>query len=524
MRAFIAKHRYYFLLIIGFAVLSHLLLLTNDLPYWDGWTYYDRIGRGDNEGVLKEWRNNGRTIIGLIFLWIGTHGGALISYRVLDITAIALAGCLFYSLLIRETALGCFYSLIATLLGVSYRAYQVHLASTTFTYITALPFFLGGILALFEANTKPRAGLRLVAFALIFVSYISEAYVFAGIALPLLLLARNHASLNVGNVVRYYLRYIDIPLAAVGYMATVWFLMPVQGEYSHARDLSFSVSTVFRNYMTYFASALDFNLLNPTPFIFHHDINLVLWGVLGVLAATVLRRRFRDGQARRALGYALVAFMAIAAVGTPYVLAQRHASTYGWDMRHLTGVGFFAGGFIVCILHYFIANESWRRRVALALVVLSFCSLTKDYLLWEARAALDHGVMENMHDHPEMEQVSTFVTERNRFFFKEIYRFNEWELMMQRVFGHHARFIVVRSFEGGNDAQASGSHEDVPQGKETNCMRFELTPSKESLRVSSGAKYLWLQLTASEQTLAQWEKDRVTLTLTPIPDCKVPLL
>lgn len=234
---------------------------------------------------------------------------------------------LFYSLLVRETAIGSFYSLMATLLGVSYPAYEVHLALTTFTYIAALPFFLAGTMALFAVddgcNSTSRFGFRLLSHSFLLLSYISEAYVVAGVALPFLIVIRhrNHAytfRLRVAG----YCKYLDIAFVAVAYMAAMYFLMPVHGTYSHSRDISFSAISLIESYSAYFSSALDFNILNLTAYKLHRDVNLVLWLLLFAIGSTVFRHRFQDRRARMFIGYAATASLMMGAIATPFVIAS----------------------------------------------------------------------------------------------------------------------------------------------------------------------------------------------------------
>lgn len=243
MRTFINQHRFAFVLMALYALTAHLSLLTNDLPYWDAWYYHLPILDGDKEAVLREWRHNGRILIGEIYWWIGSHFGGFTSYRILSVVAITLSAMLIYALLVRHTALDRFAGQMIALLGISYQLYQVHLVSTTFTYITALPFFILSVVLLLESpniqNRKTRLGIRVVAQAALLASYISGSFVVCGLIIPFLLWAIRSKLQRpwIHGIAQHYLRYGDFALAAVGYMAAMWFLMPVAGKYSHSRNL-----------------------------------------------------------------------------------------------------------------------------------------------------------------------------------------------------------------------------------------------------------------------------------------------
>jgi hypothetical protein len=534
MRRFIREHRRAFAIIIAYSVCAHILLAVNDIPFMDGWTYHVLIDKGDYESVLNAWRDNGRILIGIIYLWIGQHFGTIASYKISDIAAITLSGLLFYSLLVRETALGGFYSLMATLLGISYPAYEAHLALTTFTYITALPFFIAGIMALFEVDNggsvAKRLGLRLLSHLLLLISYISEAYVVAGVAIPILIFARRKQySYTLRSLINGYCKYLDIAIVAVAYMATMYLLMPVNGNYSHSRDISLSITSLIGTYVAYFTSALDFNILNITSYKFRREVNLALWLLLLVLGTTVYRYRFQVPQVRRVLCSAGMAFFMMGAIATPFVIAKRTASTFMFGTRHLTPVGFLAGLIIIAVVQFFVPGEPWRRRVTLTLVVMSFLTLSKDYVIWQSRGAFDHGVIENMRSHPELEHAPIVLVDKYRWFLNTVYGATEWEMMMREAYDNNTRWVFLTKPPLARDLweqesvarQVSGNTQSV--GFHDCQVVFHPIPSKESLRWYSGLQYLWLKLTASEEVRREWVKQRVSLSVEPVSGCKAPL-
>lgn len=234
--------------------------------------------------------------------------------------------------------------------------------------------------------------------------------------------------------------------------------------------------------------------------------------VLALLGLTVLRERFRKPGGRRLLAHAAVALIAISAISAPFVLAQRAVSPDGWDLRHVTPVGFLTATILVSLAHYLIRSEVWRQRVLLSFVAPSFCSLYKDYLIWQSRGVFDRSVMEHVKDNELLRKADFILVGVNTFFFREIYRIYEWERMLESVYGRQPGWVIL-GIPPMNDAlwehelPLHGWPGDPVMVNRDGCqVFFQPLPSDEVLELSSSLHCYWLRLTASEQEKSGWLK------------------
>jgi len=196
-------------------------------------------------------------------------------------------------------------------------------------------------------------------------------------------------------------------------------------------------------------------------------------------------------------------------------------------MRHLIPVGFLSGTIMVSTVCYFIKRDGLRRRVLLCLVILAFASLSKDYAMWQSRAAFDHGVMERMRENKELQKAPFIFVGINTFFYT-IYRPEEWEMMMAQVYGNHLHLVTSVPDEGELAHEQWKEElprhlsvsEKMPADPETVCIiRMRLIPSDDSLSLESGLHYLWLRLTGSNQELTDWLRQLVEIKTIPIRNC-----
>ncbi|NBO17667.1 MAG: hypothetical protein EBV03_00275 [Proteobacteria bacterium] len=373
MLSFVREHRLALLLIAAYALMAHMLLLLNDLPYWDGWYYFFYVENNEAEAVLREWRDNGRILLGQMYWHLGRLLGTLTGFRALMVGCIAIASMLLYALLLRHARLTRTECLAAALLNCSFPATQVNLVSTAFPYTLAMPFFLGGTLLLMESagcSGRRKLLLRIAANACLLASYISEAYVLAGLPLPLLVWAKAPQG-GLRGILRTYRKHADILLGSLSYLYVMMFLMPVSGHYAHSRNLSLNPASLTSYYLAYIGTTLDIaNMFSPLPTKLHRDVNLLL-AIAIVVIGLLLRKKFADKQGKHYATVALLSFLLLSAIATPFVTAQRATATMGWDIRHVAPAGFAAAIIVVCAVGYFLRAPGGSRRVLYAMAALS---------------------------------------------------------------------------------------------------------------------------------------------------------
>lgn len=508
------------LIIFVFAFAAQWLMVVNDLPYWDGWFYHELVVAGDKEKIMREWIGNGRTLSGLIYWQLTRLLGDMALYRAFLIACAAASGAMTYHLLRRYAALSHHESLLAALLGCSFPAYQAHLVSVAFSFGLAMPFFIGGLWLLLAQQTQPgpkKYLTRAAAAALLLCSYISEAFVVAGASLPFILWC-NEKQKPAGNWFKslavYSVRYADVILLAVGYMAVIQFLMPLgQGKYAHARNLNLMPGSVISHWLAYVSASMDLNAFIPANIKLHRDVNLILLAV-ALLAGIGL-------QYGRALGpqagfYAKrfgIALWLMSAISVPFVIAQRVPGTTGWELRHLVPAVFCAGVMLVCLMGIFI-SEARARSMALAVLAgLSLITMNKDFLTWQARGAFDHGIINNLKGNPLMQKPVIFFTGINAFYFREVYRGYEWEAMMRAASGNDTHWVILGAPPLTQEvwAREHMNHmwpgETPPVTPESCQLIFQPTPTPDALKPSAGFKYLWLKASGDTELLEQWTKE-----------------
>jgi len=526
---FIKQERAAFVLLGFYALAAHLLLLFNDLPYWDAWYYTFEFEAGNKDFILKEWRDNGRVLIGQIYWWLGSNFGPVLGIKVVIVAAIVISSWLFYTLLLRHSPLSKKECLLVALLGSSYPAYQVHLAVTTFTYILALPFFFSGLLFLLALSNQGRAlGMRFLAHICFLIAYISEAYVVAGLLLPALVWISSRPALSWRGLLSSYQRYSDFVVAAIFFMAAIWFLMPVQDGYAHTRNINFSPLMLIKHYVGYVFSALDLNILNLTSRKLHRDALIGLWAAIAVAGFFIWRRSPDKKMLAHYTIFLAVALLLLGAIGAPFVLAQRMASTYGWEMRHLVPVGFLASSIMFCALGLLVRNEIWRHRIGIALVTLSFITLSKDYLIWQARGAFDRGVILHIKENDLLARARIVFVGNKQFYFRETYRPYEWAGPMRAAYGHGDHWVKLSeppmTEELWNEWRKyfMDRRGKLPDYDQSACqVWFDPAPAKQSAqRWTAGAIYLLYSYGGeSQKAIDHWLYSLAALEVTKVANC-----
>lgn len=532
MAAALLEHRRAFACIMAYAFLSHLFMIINDLPYWDGWFYHEPIKRGDYNTIVREWEGNGRILYGIIFWGISQIFGDLAGMRALVTFCIGLSGIIVYIALIRHSGLKPFESLIAALLGCSFPAYQTHLVSASICYALAMPFFFLGVLLLIEqekAAHSSRWVYRIVANVALLISYIAECFVVAGLAMPLVLWC---ASPNkpegywLKSLIRFTLRYMDVICIAAAYIAAMTFLMPVsEGKYAHTRNLNLMPGALQKHFFAYLGAAVDFNTFSPSTYKFRRDVNL---GILGAMLALgiILAKRKRlpplAGFYTRRIG---VALWMLASISAPFVVAQRVAATSGWEIRHVIPAGFCAAVLMVCITGVFIRQEQKRKLVLLGMACLSFISMTKDFIHWQSRGAFDHSVIETLRGNALLEKPIIFFVGWNVFYFNEVYRNYEWEGMMEAASGHTGRWVIMapppltQEIWDREHMNHVWPGESAPVTPESCQLVFQPEATPENTQWIAGLEYLWRKYTDTPEALALWLRSRVTIYLAAVANC-----
>lgn len=530
MLAFIKENRGVYALIAVYTLLAHLLLLLNDLPFWDGFYYFFNVFYGETEKVVGEWRDNGRVVLGWVYWGLCRLLGPILGMRLLLVACTAVSGMLAYALLTRHTRLSRQERLAVTLLGCSFPAYQVHLVSTTYFFMAAMPLFLGGVLMLLEstrATARTQLKLRIGAQLCLLAAYVSEAYVLTGLALPFLLWCHAGRPEGLRGLVRYHLRYADCIVVSLAYLTVMTWLMPVQGSYAHSRSMNLHPLSLLSYYITYLMTGLDIvNIVTP----FYNGkltsrTNLLIWGLLLLVGLVLVLLRRPDAATRHRLACGALALLLISAISVPFVAATRGAATIGWEMRHIVPIGFMAALVMVCTVSYFLQQQKLRHAALLLLVVLCPLSLMRDYTIWLTRGAFDHSVIENLRASALMQKPGIFFVPAHRYFFDEVYRNYEWERMMEAATGNRDHWVIMAQpplndklwQEQYGKRVAEG--ENTPVTPETCQMVFIPVPSVESVAWHSGLEYLWRKYTESTDEVVAWLRPRVRLEFMPLKNC-----
>jgi len=307
--------------------------------------------------------------------------------------------------------------------------------------------------------------------------------------------------------------------------------MPAHGAYSNSRDINISPLALLQSYHIYYASALDFNIVNLATYRWHHDVNLALWLALIAYGVIFYQRCIIDKSARMHLLHICFLLIVLGAIASPFTVAQRHASTFGFTMRHLTPVGFLVGTIFVSVVGYFVQRKTLRRHILMGLAALSLLTLSKDYAYWQTQGAFEHSVMEHMRDNKLMQNASFLFMEKDRNYFRDRFHKNQYEMMLQEVYGTSHQWIIFSSGPLSDSmyqdeliwhtAQCNngGPNKAVPVDRSGCQISLQLQPSVKSLHWYTGLQYLWLRLTATEQQRRDWTRKLVDISTEPLANC-----
>lgn len=402
-----------------FACLAPVWLLPG--VYWDGWIYEVALDRGLSAPVIDAYRDNGRTLQGVVLLAFSVFDNSSRAANIAGCGAAALAGMFVYIILSVHLRVPRLFAGLAAVLGVIHPAYLTLISLSMIAFPLSLPLFWGGLLLVIAGQGglgRQRSPARVFAGAgLVLVSFVGEVSVFMTPVLGAIWLARGLSDgLGWQQSLSLALRHSwwTPALSALGAFG-IAVLFPLSGEYEGAR----LVDSTLKSYVFYFLLYIR----KPLEFLG--------WGILvGVIALVTLMRRDKRRPVLNVLlilGAASFAFSII-----PYVLAHRGPLNHGWQARFLLfsalPLGMMVSGFCMAIAAMIPRHFPQSLSIALPFVffIAQLVTVVDQSLTWNARWLRDEALLTAASSIPEDAGLVVF-DDRYPAPFGETLRWYEWQ-------------------------------------------------------------------------------------------------
>jgi len=449
------KPKSHYIIIVGFSLIVHGLLLLNDGVYYDGWPIYHHLV-DKNWNLFHLWLTESGGIPSVAYLhWVmGYLPSMIFSYKLLAFLSITFSGMLVYLICNELRLFSRTWSLFIALLSLSYPAFQLSVDLIAMPYLICYCLFL---LACFMAlRSEKRMGfphylLRIGSLALFVLSFsINSLLVFYyGFLLVLILHARRDQNMSLNHVFTRFLPHrLDYVLLPIMYFVVARVFFPAHGFYADIypyNPISFLPSRIFAVYGAFINNAIYAHI--KLALLFLLALIFVQW-----IRSTVLRGSTRSVD-EKGTSYALLFFgIALLALAIfPYAAVGKAASVHGYATRHALLVALPMALIVVAVTRLLFADkEGFTSKLGfffLTVLLLSFTySSVANYTSWQARWVKDRSIMVNLAKLENAEGVSVFwVDDQYQLGGQASYYFYEWPCIFKSVWGDKSRIGLDQS-------------------------------------------------------------------------------
>lgn len=462
------KPKSHYIVIVGFSLVVHGLLLLNDGIYYDGWPIYHHLV-DKNWNLFHLWLTESGGIPGVAYLhWvIGYLPSMIFIYKLLNVLAITFSGILVYLICNELRLFSRTESLFIALLSLSYPAFQLSVDLIAMPYLLCYCLFLVACfmaLRFEKRNDLRHYYLRVGSLALWVLSFsINSLLVFYyGFLSVLILHARRAQNMSLNHLfTRFLPRRLDYVLLPVLYWVVARVLFPAHGFYSDIypyNPISFSPSRMVAVYDAFISNAVYGQLKSALGGLFNYTLGhpvFFLLVALAVIALLWIRSTFRQASIRsvgeKGNSYAVLFFglLLLALAIFPYAAVGKQASVHGYETRHALLVALPMAIILVSATRLlFGGNTRSISRLSLSLLIILLLAFTlssvANYISWQARWVKDRSVMINLSNLENAEGISVFWIDdqyqhRYKLGGESSYLFYEWSSIYRSVWGGESR-------------------------------------------------------------------------------------
>jgi hypothetical protein len=411
--------------------------------YWDDWILRQFVLDGDFAGHFTLWKELGLPGFAYIHWWIGHFGPSPeVAHNFIACTSLlAIAGLVFA---IARTMHCSSYA--ASIMGITagvYPALETTFVFNVSVYLLMLALFLAGTavaLRLHHLQGGRHIGARIIAQILFIISFQHHSLlVLYGGCLILLLIQRWNADVPLLSLaIQFVKRHADFILLPVIFWVVDTAAVPRVEYYN---DLIFDPGIWRTATLGMISKGLMEQLREIVRTLSAHPW---IW-IVAVLCAVVAGARgtYAEKSAnvdrKKAWGIFLYGTVLLALAMLPYILVDKAPRAHGYTTRHGMLLAIPIGILIAGSVQMIGCRNRWQR-LAVWLVLTSayigsVLALWTNYAVWEARSAKDTALIAYFMDHPELQNIGTFVIEDGMPITTESYRYYEWGAMMRRAWG-----------------------------------------------------------------------------------------
>jgi hypothetical protein len=397
------------LVLTGYTVLTHGLLLLYDGVYSDGWLFYTYLSEGRWDLLANFFVKQGHPHTTYLYRLLALFPDFLLAHRLLAFGSLLASGWLTYGLLQKLNWFTRGESLLVALWSIGFPAYQYGIEiSHLWNLLPYSVFLLGWWLALGLDSTersKEKTGLRVGALACLAFSFMNPALLVFYFGFWLVWSGRIYRQQAI-HPVQIMRRYPDFLLLPFAYWGLMRLLFPPHGifvdynEIDPTRLLDLSGWWQFVEVGVLAQLTRPFTLMPPLLLLLIAGLYLLLnrWGRW---EERPFSRQKRRGRETAIFGVALL-FLFLAAF--PFIVVGKPPSLYGFDTRQLLLVGLPLALLLLVGVRLFGGEQGRLHRAGglLALLLLLSFSLAQaaSYLAWQARWVRDQSVRLNLADLP----------------------------------------------------------------------------------------------------------------------------
>ena len=446
--------------IVVWALIAHGLALLNDGVFWDGWLQW-AAGRSGDWASMERWWTDSALPAADVF-----HHGIMASpwpfplYRLVGFAGTLLPGLALAWIGHRAAGLGPVDSALVGALGVTHRAATMTVGLVGVLYLACIGLFSIAAVLLFaslQARLGARIVLRVVAAALLMMSFTTQSLLVLAYALPLgLALAEVRRSPSTPawrTILVTGLRHAELVVLPPIYYFGAKKLWSTSGPvYTGYNSVDLKIETFIPLAQEYFTHGIKDAVvvgLAGLPAV------LAVLLTLAVVAGALWAQGKPTEPSRGAWGIVAVVVVVLV-VGTaaafPYIAVGKVPDTQPWNWRHAlvapVAVSTFGLGLLALSRgRHFIV----RLLVVVPLVVIlvgQAGASIDSHALWLGRAAKDRGVIDHLKAIGKPKQVNVlWITDRLPRPHGEVYRYYEWTGMFHEAWG---KFGVMGLRDTGN--------------------------------------------------------------------------
>jgi hypothetical protein len=450
-----------YLILAGYTLLAHGLLLLNDGLYVDGWLYDAYIREGRWELLTALAGQQGQPQTAALYFLLGQLPNPILAHRLLALSAIYLSGCFIYA---TGRATGCLSrpeSLLLAQLSIAYPGYQYAVEISHIWNLLPYCLFLGGWWLVWRGGRAAGGGraIRPAAAALFLLSFTHPGlllYFYGLYGLWLLRPGPGQQPLPGRRLLAQLGRRPELPLLPPLYWLAMRLLVPPGGVFADYNQLSGRLLASAASWQAFVETAVFGQLGRLFDLLPAWLIVAVVGLVLALGRAYHLERRpfFRAGTSPA--GLFAFGLLLLALGMAPYIAVGKLPELYGFESRVTLLVGLPLAILLLGLLRLLLAAGRSGRGLTLpragfmvvGLLLIGFAlAQMESYLAWQARWVRDLAILGRL---PALtgarEYALLYVTDDYRLRLRDgrvdpisealdLRFFQEWVVMFRRAYG-----------------------------------------------------------------------------------------